>query len=877
MIHRERSLAPELHLVDIQDSLIWSRNGDLTLLYRLNAHHEPGLDDPSFDALALQAEHAWSAVPEGTSFQFYVMVDHRRGLERLRSLMPPVANDAPSDKVLEAIRRARLQALTEVAHGNLVQERRHYLAATFSPPILRTSPFREGLLRTRELARRVPPLGSRLSGDERYGPGRGGAYEIAYAQALREAAIFDRRVNALLQQQGLPFHRCPDAEIVGVLHELLSPDTVNDRSLASLSDRARSEHDGLPRSVVEELPFCADASPIGSLLEDDWVVRRNHLRLGSRYASVVSLKELPDRTEPGLLVPLLRLSRESYRLVYRVDVPRAGVELAALRAKAALAEGLRLENLLVKSDRADPHAEAVGKQVGTALRQLIASTQRIFGTSLQIALYEESPEALEEAIQETLATLSRAHGLRGYRETFNLKPAYLSLLPGAPPLLERRRKALTPVMVDMLPVFDFRWGQGKVPFLTPSNSVVVFDPWETGAQANANVLVTGTSGAGKSVAVQVLLSGYEIACAGRGEPRPFTFILDNGQSYRRWCEVRHDARYVGFTFEEPPGVDPFAWEEKDGPLDEHVSRLEGLILDLLRVSDAEPEAFERKKAAVEEALYALYRDDAHARDFRSFAEALSKSEVGSDLARGLYPFTEGKLARLLRPNPALALTEDVRAVCYDFHGLSEHRDLASVALRLVIYQVRRFSARMARKRHRTFLVLDESWALLDAASGGEAARTAAPFIAASVRMGRKEGMSVIGLSQQIDDFAQGAYGVAILGNSATKLVGMPGAEAIDGLRRHLRLTDRQVEQVRRLTRTDRYHEFLLLQGDVASVVRVTLDPLSRWIFTTSPQDRERIERVAREQPDLSLWECLQQLAAQSHHESEINRTPKENV
>src|SRR6185295_15632517 len=186
----------------------------------------------------------------------------------------------------------------------------------------------------------------------------------------------------------------------------------------------------------------------------------------------------------------------------------------------------------------------------------------------------------------------------------------------------------------------------------------------------------------------------------------------------------------------------------------------------------------------------IYRGDLPA-SFAGLREALDSNPEGRELVPALFPFTEGKFRRLFEPNPAFALDESIRAVVYDFKGLSEHRDLASIALRLVIYQVHRFSARVSRKRHRTFLAIDESWALLDSAVTSSS--PAPLFIASAVRMGRKTGMSVIGLSQVIEDFAKSAYGAAILGNSATKFVGIPGGEGIEGLRKHLQLTDRQLE------------------------------------------------------------------------------------
>jgi type IV secretion system protein VirB4 len=850
----ERSLAPELSLVDCLDDVLWQQDGRMTLVYRLQGWHEPALDDGQFDAIAFMAENVWSGLPEETSYQFYVLVDHVRGLRLVEQALPPIATDGPTSELLDEIRRARLDDLLRVETGgtgdSLVQERRHYLAATFRPSVFRDSGWRG---RLRQVVHGIGRFRTASDGDP------ADQYDSAYQRALADAATFNKQVAVALSQMGVGFERCHNPELISFVYSLLNPTASRSLDVEALSRRARVERHEPPKSLLEEIPFAADVSPIHSLTDDDMLVRREHLRIGDRFVAVVTLKQLPDKTEPGLLVPLLRMGRTGrYVIVFRVDIPRNSVELAALRAKATLAAGLRLENFLVKSDRSDPVAKAVERQSDEALDRIIGSTQRVFGVGLSVTLHERSAQDLDAAVQETLGVMSRAYGMRGYRETYLLKPAWLSTLPGAPVLIERRRKALTPTMVDMLPCFDFRVGSGKVPFTTPNNSLVLYDPFDTAAVANANVLITGTSGAGKSVLAQFILSGYEVACAGRSEPLPYVFILDNGGSYQRYMELRpQDARYVTFTFENPPGVDIFAWNEEEGSIEEHVSRLEWLLLDLLRVSEAEEERFERKKAAIEEALFRIYKGGLAA-SFSGLGKALEANAEGRELVPALFPFTEGKFKRLFEPNPAFALDESVRAVVYDFKGLSEHRDLSALALRIVIYQVHRFSARVSRKRHRTFLAIDESWALLDSAV---TATSPAPlFIASAVRMGRKVGMSVIGLSQVIEDFARSAYGAAILGNSATKFVGMPGGEGVDGLRRHLQLTDRQVEQVRRLARTPRYHEFLLIQGETTHVVRVPLDPLSRWIFTTSPRDRERLADLAQAEPEMPLIDRIRLLA-----------------
>jgi len=855
----ERPLTPELSVVDVLEDLLWHKDGRVSLVYRLEALHEPGLSDDDFDRHALLAENVFSSgVPDRTTWQFFVLVDHRDGVRQLAEALPEIQDPSATGRLFEELRQAKIAELSRshVTGGqlSLLQSRRHYLVVSFGPSAFRIPLWQDWLIRLRRLWGETAPY----AGFGKYGE--------AFARVLEETKQVDRAATMGLLQIGLGFKRCVSREIVSFLWELMNPTSSRLLDVDTLSQRARVERDGLPSVIVEELPWAGDTSPVWSLLGDDMLVRRSHLELGDRFVTVVSLRELPDRTEPGALVGLLHLCRERYVLSYRVDVPNAASEIAALRAKATLAAGLRLQDFIVESKRTDAVADAVQKQSDEAIERMISSTQRIFGVTLQLVLYETSRTDLEEAVQEVLGVMSRAHGLRGVREGFLLKRAYLSFLPGAPPLVERRRKALTPNMVDLLPIYDFRVGQGKVPFLTPKNSLVLYDPWARHLP-NSNIMITGTSGSGKSFLASTILASYEIGCRGVGEPPPYVFVLDNGASYQRFMEIRAgedgrgDGRYISFSLDQPVGVDVFGWTLEDGSLDEHVSRLEWLLLDLLRVSPVDEERFERMKACVEAALYQVYRENMR-RDFSGFAQALKRVPQAEELLPGLFPFTDGKFARLLLPNPDLALHEDVRAVCYDFKDLSEHRDLASVALRLVIYQVWRWASRVARRLHRTFLLIDESWALMEGGSGGSLASQGAPFLSACARMGRKNGMSLLSLSQSIFDWANSAYGLAIIGNSSTKFVGVSEAAEIEELKKQLKLTARQVDAVRRLARTDRFHEFLLVQGESSHVVRVPGDPLSRWVFTTSPRDRDRLAALSLSHPEVSLLERIRLLAAE---------------
>lgn len=263
----ERSFAEELSILDIDEDLIWHRDGDITVVYRLAAFHEPSLDDDAMNASALLAENAWSGLPEGTRYQFFVLLDRDGASRRLHEALPPIADGHVRAPLLEELRQSRLTELTSGDETLVAQERRHYLAATFRPARLRRNRLAtvSASLWTAvgRLARR--PI---LRSDD-----------SLKRDVLLEAAHFERRVfRSLSSQEGLELHRCRGVDITRFAHELLSP------------------------SSSESLPALLPSTPI---LEDDVVVSRAHLRVGNYFLGVLSMKDLPDRTEPGLVVPLL--------------------------------------------------------------------------------------------------------------------------------------------------------------------------------------------------------------------------------------------------------------------------------------------------------------------------------------------------------------------------------------------------------------------------------------------------------------------------------------------------------------------------------------------------------------------------------------------
>src|SRR5215472_7425747 len=108
----EKSLVPELGILDCAEDLLWHRDGRVTLGYRLAGLHEPALGDEELNAAAFAFENVLSGLPEETSYQFYVLMDHHGGLSLVDRAFPPIAPGEAD--LLEELRCARCRELKRV-------------------------------------------------------------------------------------------------------------------------------------------------------------------------------------------------------------------------------------------------------------------------------------------------------------------------------------------------------------------------------------------------------------------------------------------------------------------------------------------------------------------------------------------------------------------------------------------------------------------------------------------------------------------------------------------------------------------------------------------------------------------------------------------
>ena len=184
---------------------------------------------------------------------------------------------------------------------------------------------------------------------------------------------------------------------------------------------------------------------------------------------------------------------------------------------------------------------------------------------------EEAERELANRTQEILNAFQRMNGAKAVVETIAKRRIFLGTLPGMGETDKREQDMLTPNAADLLPT-EMPWaGTRRSPlilFETPFRQLIPYSPFDPDL-ANANGLIMGTSGSGKTLLTQQLL-----LMATRTDP--LVSILERGDSYLPLVELM-GGQMIEMSLDSDQTINPWdlpngetrAVEESAGVLEEH--------------------------------------------------------------------------------------------------------------------------------------------------------------------------------------------------------------------------------------------------------------------------------------------------------------------
>lgn len=501
------------------------------------------------------------------------------------------------------------------------------------------------------------------------------------------------------------------------------------------------------------------------------------------FAALLSLKDYPDATSPGLLDGLLRLP---YEMVVSESYAPAERQTARERMDLALRR-LRSADEEAAAERADM----------LAARDALGNGAVGFGDHhLTVLVRERDLGRLDEATAACAAALADT-GAIAVREDTNLEPAFWAQFPGNEQYIVRRAMISSANMASFGSLHGMALGQAQgnhwgeaVTLLQTTSSTPFFFNFHHGDLGNFSVI--GPSGSGKTVVMNFLA-----AQAQKFKPRTILFDKDRGaELFVRGIGGRYDRISAG----EPTGFNPLALP------DTAVNR--AFLRDWLGVLlNAEgPEEL----ATVSQAVDAAYANDGSLRRLRHFKELLSgarRPEAG-DLADRLSAWIGQGEHGWLFDNAEDRLDLSNRVLGFDMTALLENPRLRTPVM---MYLFHRIDERLDGQP--TMILIDEGWKALDDA-------VFAARIRDWLKTLRKRNALVGFATQSARDALESRISTALVEQTAT-MVFMPNSRArpedyCDGFG----LTQHELAVIRSLPAHSRC--FLVRQPDASVVVRLDL-------------------------------------------------------
>jgi type IV secretion system protein VirB4 len=543
--------------------------------------------------------------------------------------------------------------------------------------------------------------------------------------------------------------------------------------------------------------------------------------LPTQFAAMISIKDYPPHTAPGMLDDLMRLPvemtvTESFAFVDRqVALDRMNLALRRMRAADDDAISLRRDLSVAKDD--------------------VSAGRSAFGEHhMTVCVKAATLEALDRAAADVQAAFTE-EGIIAVREDVNLEPAFWAQFPGNFKDIARRALVSTGNFAGLASFHAFplgserdnHWGQAVSVLETTSATPYYFNFHKADL---GNFTIIGPSGSGKTVVLNFLL-----AQARKFDPRIVLFDKDRGaEIFIRAVGGRYETLRHG----EPSGLNPLALPDTPANrafVTEWLSRLVGVDGEKLSVDE---------QAQIADAVAANYDQSPEHRRLRHVAELLAgvRRPTPGDLASRLAPWIHEGPRAWLFDNAEDRLDLSTRTLGVDMTAILDDPALRTPAMLYLFHCVEQRLDGTP-----TILVVDEGWKALDD-----------PVFVARIRDWEKtirKRNGIVGFATQSASDALGSQiASAIIEQAATQIF-MPNPKAQEAeYCGGFGLTDHELDLVRALPDTSRC--FIIKHGTDSVVARLNLDGMPDVLTVLSGREASvrRLDVIRAEHgDDPAVW------------------------
>lgn len=557
-------------------------------------------------------------------------------------------------------------------------------------------------------------------------------------------------------------------------------------------------------------------------------IESKYIQIGDRFMRTIFVLNYPRYLHSGWLAPLINLDRV-FDISIFVHPMDSAVILKNLQKKVARVQS-QISDLDEQGRVRDPKLETAYTDIEDLRDRLQTGQERFFETGVYLSIYAKELKELDEATAEVRSMLE-SQLIYAKPALFIQENGFNSSLPLANDALQVLTSMNTEPLSTIFPFVssDLSSSQGILYGINRhNNSLILFDRFEL---ENANMVIFGVSGAGKSYAVKLevlrqLMTGTDV------------LIIDPENEYQYLAETA-GGTFVNISLSSPYHINPFdiptpAKDEDPGnALRSHFGTVTGLMKMLLGNLSSEEEAI-IDKAVIE--TYAS-RDITPESDFinkkitppklEDLQEVLSGMEGAKSLAMRLEKYTKGTFSQFLNNHTNIDIKKGL--MVFNIRDLEE--ELRPIAMYVILNFIWRLVRTELKKR---ILVVDEAWWMLKYKSGGE-------FLFSMAKRARKYYLGLTTITQDVADFASSEHGKPILTNSSLQLL--------------LKQSPATINEVQSLFNLTQEEKYLLLEAEVGEglffaglkhvAIKVVASYSEDQVITSDPKQLLEIEEAKK--------------------------------
>jgi conjugal transfer ATP-binding protein TraC len=542
-----------------------------------------------------------------------------------------------------------------------------------------------------------------------------------------------------------------------------------------------------------------------------------YIRVGEMFYTTLFIAGYPRYVSPGWLQPIIDYDHTLDISMFCYPTSSSDV-LADLKRKIGEMQAT-LSSDAEAGKVTDPTVEAALEDALGLQEELAKGIERFFQFGFYITVSAPELSELHSTVKELQTTLASLL-LSGKIATLQMEEGFKSSLPIGQDRLYVTRNMDTSSLASTFPFTSAVLTQNKGVMYgvnQQNGSLIIFDRFSL---ENANEVVLGKSGAGKSYTIKLEIARQYMLGAE-------VIVIDPEGEYETMAGVL-GGEVVDFSSSSAIKINPFdlsdVYEEGENELGLKILSLHGLLKLITGDLDAEHDAI------MDRALIECYRqkgittDPATQKRQPPLMEDLYKTLLGmetqpaKDLAFRLEKFIKGSAAGIFNQQSNFEINNPL--TIFSIRNLEE--ELRPVAMHIILDFVWTKVKKSLKKR---ILILDEGWYMMKY-------QDSASFVYSIAKRARKYYLGMTTATQDVEDFLKNEYGKAVLTNSSIQILLKQGTAEVDMIANTFYLSEGE----KALLLSSDVGEGLFFAGQNHVAMKVFAAPFEHELITSNPAE-----------------------------------------